>query len=149
MPTLPSAWDSWGEPESLENSAKAPRQQPPGHAATTRDRRASVRYVEGSHGSDALPREKASKSRRRDGPLGSRQSNPGREYRRDQTTDRCDRGLRPNRSGPLTDFPARAVFPRPRRSGHSTVRVRDAFRVANSFPYVGPACLLCCWSARP
>ena len=57
----------------------------------------------------------ASESSHRNGTLGpGLQSDTGHEHRRDQTADRCDRGLRPNRSGPLTDFPARAVFTRPR-----------------------------------
>src|SRR4051812_20040754 len=38
----------------------------------------------------------------------------GHEHRWDQAADGCDRGLRPNRSWLLTDFPAKGVFTRPR-----------------------------------
>ena len=88
-----------GARASARRCAAAPRCEPARHAPASRDRRASVRHDEGPHGSDALPDQNASKSSRRDGPLGpGLQSDTGHEHRRDQAADGCDRGLRPNRS---------------------------------------------------
>jgi hypothetical protein len=72
----------------------------------SRDSRASVRHNEGPHGSDTLPHQNASKSSCRDGSLGP----DGREHRRDQAADGCDRGLRPTRSWHLTDLPGKGFY---------------------------------------